>query len=85
MSDNFCVTGLFLSSFSPNITGNGCKSMLTLLTFHIETESRLSHVSTGLIGYCYAQIQIFYVHNGILRPDSTAASLHRILTLDKLY
>ena len=34
---------------------------------------------------CYIQLQIFYVLKGIVRSDSTAASLHRILTLDALY
>ena len=71
--------------FSPYITGNGWKSMLTLLTFLNEAESPLTYVTTRLDGACYIQLQIFYVHKGIVRSDSTAASLHRILTLDALY
>ncbi len=33
---------------------------------------------------CYIQLQIFYVLKGIVHSDSTAASIHRILTLDAL-
>ena len=68
-----------------NIDRNACKSMLTLLTFLIETELRLSQVSKSLNGYCYAQLQNFYAHNGMLHLESTAASIHRTLTLDTLY
>jgi len=59
--------------------------MLTVLTFLNEAESPLTYVTTRLNGACYIQLQIFYVLKGIVRPDSTAASIHRILILDTLY
>jgi hypothetical protein len=54
MLDGFWVTVLFLSFFSPNITGNGCKGMLTLSLKILETErcdwhgSQLAGVSPAI-------------------------------------
>jgi len=45
----------------------------------------LKPFTNAVFSNCYIQLQIFYVLNGILRSDSYAASIHRILTLDALY
>ena len=42
-------------------------------------------VSTRLNGVCHTPLQIFYVHNVILRPDSYVDSIYRILTLNTLH